>query len=255
MDIKGIILDLDGTVYRGSEEIEGAADFINSLPELGIKYIFVTNRSNRYSSVVCEHLAEYGIHCAEENVLNTAEATTQFLGSGCSAYVIGEEPLIKTLEAGGITMDSEAPEYVVVSFDRFFTYEKVKTATWLISRGAKFVATNPDPRLHIEGGIVPGTGAVVAAVEMASGVKPVYVGKPEKLIFEMALERMGVSAEQSLSLGDNLETDILAGIKAGMKTALILTGASTADDIERLNIKPTIVVESFKELREKLGEN
>ncbi|MDA3799304.1 MAG: TIGR01457 family HAD-type hydrolase [Kiritimatiellae bacterium] len=248
MDIKGIILDLDGTVYRGAEEIEGAADFVNSLPDLGIKYIFVTNRSNRYSSVVCEHLAEYGIHCTEENVLNTAEATTQFLGSGCSAYVIGEEPLIKTLEAGGITMNDENPDYVIVSFDRFFTYEKIKTATWLISRGAKFIATNPDPRLHIEGGIVPGTGAVVAAVEMASGQKPVYVGKPEKLIFEMALECMGVSAEESLSLGDNLQTDILAGINAGMKTALILTGASTRADIERLGIKPTIVVESFAEL-------
>jgi HAD superfamily hydrolase (TIGR01450 family) len=118
----------------------------------------------------------------------------------------------------------------------------------LISRGAKFIATNPDPRLHIEGGIVPGTGAVVAAVEMASGQKPVYVGKPEKLIFEMALECMGVSAEESLSLGDNLQTDILAGINAGMKTALILTGASTRADIERLGIKPTIVVESFAEL-------
>jgi 4-nitrophenyl phosphatase len=250
MDIKGIILDLDGTVYRGSEEIEGAAAFINSLSTLGIKYIFVTNRSNRYSSVVCEHLAEFGIHCTEENVLNTAQATAQFLGSGCSAYVVGEEPLVKTLEAGGITMNSENPDYVVVSFDRFFTYEKVKTATWLISRGAEFIATNPDPRLHIEGGIVPGTGAIVAAVEMASGVKPVYVGKPEKLIFEMALKRMGVSAEQSLSLGDNLETDILAGIRAGMKTALILTGASSRDDIERLNIKPTIVIDTFKELSE-----
>lgn len=248
MDIKGIILDLDGTVYRGSQEIEGAADFVNSLPARGIKYIFVTNRSNRYASTVCEHLAGYGIHSTEENVLNTSEATAKFLGSGCSAYVIGEEPLIKTLEAGGIAMNDSDPDYVVVSFDRYFTYEKVKTATWLISRGAKFVATNPDPRLHIEGGIVPGTGAVVASVEMASGVKPIYVGKPEKLIFEMALARMEIKPEEALSLGDNLETDILAGIRAGMKTALILTGASSREDIERLNIVPDVVVGSFEEL-------
>lgn len=245
--IKGVILDLDGTVYLGKEEVPGAARFIAFLRESDIRYLFVTNRANRTPAIVAEHLCTYGILCTENDVLTSAQATVQYLKHG-SVYYIGEDGLKVELDKAGMTINEETPDYVVVSFDRLFNYDKLKKACRLIHAGAKFIATNPDKALKTANGLVPGTGAIVAAVTAGSGVEPVMIGKPERLIMDISLQRLGLAKENVINVGDNLATDVPAGIRAGIRTAFILTGVSTREDLAQSDLKPTWVVESYEQL-------
>jgi HAD superfamily hydrolase (TIGR01457 family) len=245
--IQGIIFDLDGTIYRGSQAVPGAADFVSRVAEQGIKVLFVTNRSNRTPESVCTQLRGYGISCTIENILTSAQATARHLRSG-SVFFIGEEGLEQALIAAGLTMDPQSPDYVVVGFDRAINYTKIEKASRLIRAGARFIATNPDKAVNADGGISPGNGAIVAAIATASGVSPVVVGKPQRAIIDIALERMGLAPEHVILVGDNLETDIRAGINAGIRTVLILTGVSTRMDVMDSPVKADRVVEDYDEL-------
>ena len=253
MAIKGILFDLDGTVYLGEKEVPGAAKFVNDLKQNGIRALYVTNRSNRSADVVCDHLRGYGIECEENDVINTADAAASYLKPS-SYYAIGEENLFDTLNRSGFTYDDKAPDYVIVSFDREFNYDKLKTAVGLIYKGAKFISTNPDHALKMYDDILPGTGAIVAAVEVGSGVKPITVGKPERIIFDIAIERIDVNRSEVIAVGDNLLTDILAGSAAGIRTALILTGMSQRKDVADSPVEPTWIVEGYEELWDKVKE-
>lgn len=245
--LRAVILDLDGTVYLGTEQVPGAAEFVSLLAELDIACLFVTNRSNRKPEDVAAHLREYGIPCDVEDVLTSSQAAVQYLQRG-SAYVIGEEGLTSELEKAGFTITDHAPDYVVVSLDRRFNYDKLKTACNLIARGATFIATNPDKTLKGEHGVTPGTGSIVAAVEAGSGVKPLVIGKPERLIMNMSLTRLGLSANEVIAVGDNIQTDIPAGAKAGMKTVLMLTGVTRRDEADSGPCRADWVLEGFAEL-------
>jgi 4-nitrophenyl phosphatase len=245
--LKAVILDLDGTVYLGSDEVPGASRFIAFLAQKGIRSLFVTNRANRSPEAVCQHLREYGIPCEPSDVLTSAQATAQFLKSG-SFYAIGEDALREALEAQGLVHDDQRPDYVVVGFDRGFSYGKLKQACTLIGQGARFIATNPDRGLKLEDGISPGTGAIVAAVSAGSGVEPIVIGKPERRILDMALERMGVSREEAIAVGDNVRTDVPAGVRAGIRTAFILTGISTEADLADVEERPEWIVRDYAEL-------
>jgi 4-nitrophenyl phosphatase len=245
--IKGVILDLDGTVYLGKQEVPGAARFILFLKESGIRYLFVTNRANRTPTIVAEHLCTYGIPCTENDVLTSAQATVQYLKRG-SVYYIGEEGLKVELDKAGMTVNEEAPDYVIVSFDRTFNYDKLRKACRLIHAGAQFIATNPDKALKTATGLTPGTGSIVAAVAAGSGKEPVMIGKPERLIMDMALERLGLQREEVINVGDNLATDIPAGIVAGIRTAFILTGVSSREDLAHTDLEPAWIVASYEEL-------
>ncbi len=245
--IQGIILDLDGTIYRGSQAVPGAADFVNRVAEHGIKVLFVTNRSNRTPESICTQLRGYGISCNIENILTSAQATARHLRSG-SVFFIGEEGLERALLESGLTMDPESPDYVVVGFDRAINYTKIEKASRLIRAGARFIATNPDKAVNADGGISPGNGAIVAAIATASGVSPIVVGKPERAIIDIALERMGLAPEHVVLVGDNMETDIKAGINAGIRTVLILTGVSTRMDAMNSPVEPHRVVADYAEL-------
>ncbi len=247
MAIRGVILDLDGTVYRGAEAVPGAAEFICGLRARGIVIRYVTNRANRPVGEVADQLQGMGLACSTADVVTSAEATAAYLKPG-RVYVIGEAGLLEALERHGFTLDDRNPDYVIVSFDRGFTYQKLATAVRLIGRGVPFVATNPDRALRVEDGISPGTGSLVAAVEAATNVKPLVIGKPERLIFDMTLKDMGLAGEEVIAVGDNLDTDIPAGAAAGMRTALILTGISTRADLATAAVVPTWVVDSFAEL-------
>jgi 4-nitrophenyl phosphatase len=247
MAIKGILFDLDGTVYLGAHEVPGASTFINSLTPRGIRSLFVTNRANRSPGEICEHLRSYGIDCVADDILTTAHATALHLKAG-RYYHIGETALQDALDAQGLVYDEEHPDYVIVSFDRQFTYDKLKRAVALIGEGATFISTNPDRALKIEGGLLPGTGAIVAAVEAGSGQAPKTIGKPERLIFDIAVERMGLSRDEVIAVGDNLLTDIPAGAAAGIRTVLLLSGVSTREDIADSPCEPTWVAETFEEL-------
>lgn len=247
--LRGVILDLDGTVYLGDQQVPGAADFVSLLTELGLRCLFVTNRSNRKPEDVAAHLREYGIPCESGDVLTSSQAAVQYLEQG-SAYVIGEEGLTSELEKGGFRITDQSPDYVIVSLDRQFSYDKLKTACTLISRGAKFIATNPDKTLKVESGVNPGTGSIVAAVEAGSGVAPLVIGKPEKLIMEMSLARLGLSAGDVIAVGDNVQTDIPAGARAGIKTVLLLTGITQRHEADSGPYKADWVLDGFTELTE-----
>jgi len=245
--IKGVILDLDGTVYLGKQEVPGASRFIAFLRQSGIRYLFVTNRANRTPTVVAEHLCACGIPCTENDVLTSAQATVQYLKHG-SVYCIGEEGMKVELDKAGMTVNEDAPDYVIVSFDRSFNYEKLKKACRLIHAGATFIATNPDKALKTASGLVPGTGSIVAAVAAGSGREPVMIGKPERLIIDMSLERLGLPRETVINVGDNLATDVPAGINAGVRTAFLLTGVSCREDLAKTSLKPNWVVAGYEEL-------
>lgn len=247
MAISGILLDLDGTVYWGQKEVAGASDFVRQQQESGVRCMFVTNRSNRTPERICEQLRDYGIPCETGDILTSGQATAQYIGSG-KVYCVGEQGLVSVLEEAGLTVTSEGADFVVVSFDRFFTYDKMTTACRLIDGGARYIATNPDKCLRTEGGLVPGTGAIVASVSAGCGVDPIVIGKPERFIFDMAVERLGMDRDQVIAVGDNLDTDIPAGHKAGIRTVLMFTGISLRDDLADAAVAPTWVAEGFAEL-------
>ncbi len=245
--LKAILFDLDGTVYAGEREIPGASDYIKYLGSRGIRCVYITNRSNRTAETVCRQLQGFGIPCSPDDVISTAHVAANYVGHK-SAFVIGEESLVSALEEKGATITENSPEYVVVSLDRKFNYEKLEKACALISRGSKFIATNTDPRLKMDDRFVPGTGAIIAAVRTGTGKEPIVLGKPERIIIDMALEECGCSAEEALVIGDFLPTDIASGINAGLKTVLMLTGASTEADIEKTGIVPTYIAKDFPTL-------
>ena len=246
--IRGVLFDLDGTVYLGEQEVPGAAGFVARARDAGMACLFVTNRASRTPETVCAQLQGHGIDCNKDDVLTSAQATASYLEPGSSVYGIGESGLHAAFKEAGLTTTEDGPDYVVVSFDRQFTYAKLKTACRLIGDGATFVATNPDKGMKTEEGLVPGTGALVAAVAAACGQAPIVIGKPEGWIIEMALDRLNLPAADVILVGDNLETDMPAGAKAGVRTVLILTGISSRADIADAAAAPTWVVANYEEL-------
>ncbi len=255
--IQALLLDLDGTVYRGSEAVPGAIHFIANLADRGVRHLFVTNRSSRAPEVVCDQLRGYGISCEPEQVLTSAEATADWIGSG-TVYCIGEDGLTTALTNRGLRLiqpqplDDQHVDYVAVGLDRDVTYSKLAAASQYILAGATFVGTNPDKALNTESGIVPGTGSILAALSAATGVEPVIIGKPETTLIEVALQRLGLTAKDVVMIGDNLETDIRGGVNAGLRTALVLTGISTEQDLEHSDVEPTWVASGYEELAAQL---
>ena len=248
--LKAILLDLDGTVYWGDSEVEGASDFVRQCHGKGIRCLFVTNRSNRPPEVVRDQLRGYGIPCETEDVLTSAQATARYIGRG-SVYMIGEIGLELALKEQGIrvvTDPEERPDAVVVSYDKQFTYAKLAIACRWIGDGVRFIATNPDGRLRMNGVVLPGTGAIVAAVKAGSGVEPEMIGKPERRLFDIALEILGCRPDEALAVGDFIDTDIGAANAAGIPSVLLLTGLSKREDITPDKPQPTYVMEGFAEL-------
>jgi len=242
--LKAVFLDLDGTVYRGAAEVPGAADFVRYCHQRGLRCLFITNRANRTPLVVRDQLRGYGIPCETEDVLTSAQATARYLGGG-TAWMIGEAGMEEALAEVGVRLTDQNPDAVVVSFDRQFSYDKMVTACKLIGKGARFVATNPDHRLTFDGEIFPGTGSIVAAVATGSGVAPEVVGKPERRIFDMALDMIGCRPEEVLSIGDNIDTDIGASVASGIKSVLLLTGISSRADVTADKPQPDYILEDF----------
>ncbi len=245
--LRAVLLDLDGTVYLGEHEVPGASEFVRLCAARQLGCLFVTNRSNRPPDVIRDQLRGFGVPCETEQILTSAQATARYLRQG-TAYMIGEEGLELALREQGIRLTDECPEAVVVSYDRGFNYDKLAAACRWIGEGARFIATNTDHRLRLHGRMLPGTGSIVAAVETGSGVAPEVVGKPERLIFDMAVESLGCRPEECLCVGDNLLTDIGAGLKAGIPSALILTGVSTRAEVLPDGPQPDYIVEDFAEL-------
>ena len=252
-NIRGLLFDLDGTVYRGGAAIPGAADFFR---QLQLPYLFVTNRANRTPREVAEQLRNMGIRCNDSNILTSAEAAAEYLPREASVFILGEVGLLNELERRNCRIagsDEPTPDAVVVSYDRSINYEKITQATRYIIGGARFVATNDDTIITVEDGVLPEAGPLVAAVANATSKKPELVGKPHRPIMDLALKRLGMSSGEVGIVGDNLSTDIMAGKNSSLFTILILTGVSTWKDVQNFHATPDLVVSDYAELSQALS--
>jgi len=244
--VHGVIIDMDGVLFRGTLPILGASEFLGFLEIQDIPFLLLTNNSTRTAEQYVSKLSGMGIRIDEDKILTTSMATAAYLSQvappGTGVYMVGEEGLREELEKKGFSLlDGPDVPYVVVGYDRSFTYEKMETATLAIRAGAKFIATNPDRTFPSERGIVPGAGAIVASIEAATDVGPTIVGKPQPGIFELALGLMQVEAESAAMVGDRLETDILGAQQLGLLTILLLSGVTSGQQMEGSSIVPDLV--------------
>jgi len=249
MAIKAYILDLDGVIYLGSDVIVGAVDSVNRLWDHA-RVLFLTNNSTRSRDNVAARLNASGIRCTKNDVITAGYAAAAHIKKHHgfqTVYPIGEAGLIEELKAQGHTICEDA-DFVVVGLDRDLHYDKLRIGLQNIVDGAEFIATNTDPVLLTEHGFVPGSGAIVHALETAAGVSPLVIGKPEPPIMDIVLDILKLQADECAIVGDRLETDILAGIRCGMSTVLVLSGVETRESLEHSEIEPDYVIESISEL-------
>lgn len=250
MSYKGYLIDLDGTMYRGGEVIPEAIDFVKELERRELPYLFVTNNSTKTPETAAEHLNALAIPATPEHVYTSAMATASYIREQkqeARVYVIGEVGLREACYQEGLVEAEDNVDFVVVGLDREITYQKIKQASLLIQQGATFIATNQDHALPTEEGFVPGNGSIVAAIATASGTKPMFVGKPETLIIKQALLLLGTAANETVMVGDNYRTDIMAGMNAGMDTMLVLSGVTTEADLPHLPVKPSITLQALSQ--------
>ncbi|MCZ0871006.1 TIGR01457 family HAD-type hydrolase [Peribacillus sp. AS_2] len=245
---KGYLIDLDGTMYRGTEQIAEAAGFINDLRKRDIPYLFVTNNSSRTPAQVADKLRSIGISTEDDQVFTTSMATANYIAEqkkGASVYVVGEEGIIEALKEKGMKLVEEHPDYLVMGIDRGINYEKLSKACLAVRNGAVFISTNGDIAIPTEQGLLPGNGSLTSVVSVSTQVQPIFIGKPESVIVEQALRVLGVSKEETIMVGDNYDTDILAGINAGIDTLLVHTGVTTKERLKQYKEQPTHVVDTL----------
>ncbi|WP_018932524.1 TIGR01457 family HAD-type hydrolase [Gracilibacillus lacisalsi] len=247
---KGFLIDLDGTVYKGTEKIIEAIDFVKELDRRGLPYLFLTNNSTKHPSDVSKKLVDMGVPSTTEHVFTTSMATASYIQerkAGAKVYPIGEEGLHMALEECGLEIVEEGAEFVVMGLDRTINYEKLAKGALNIRAGASFVATNGDVALPTERGFLPGAGSLISVLSVTTGIEPKFIGKPESIIVEQALEVLGTAKEDTLMVGDNYATDILAGINAGIDSLLVHTGVTTKEDLKSIEKQPTFTIDSLAE--------
>lgn len=252
-ELRALVIDADGVLWRGHHALPGVADFFDLLRTRQIPYIIATNNSARPEADVVERLARAGVVIEESRVLTSSQATALCLPRlaphARRVLVLGGEWLSLVLTRAGYQVVEQDADAVIVGIDWNLTYDKLKRATREIRRGAKFIGTNADKTFPSEEGIVPGAGAILAALEAASETTPIVIGKPERTLFDLAVERMGVAPEATASLGDRLETDIAGGHRAGLKSILVLTGVTTRAQLAQSALQPDWVFEDLVALR------
>ena len=262
-EIRGVICDMDGVLWRSTTPLPGVARFLALLGELGVDYRLVTNNSSSTPSQYRQKLAGMGVQTTEAHILNSAVATAHYIAErqpGASVYAIGDHGVTTALKDHGLTClaindrvtpsDPTLPhvDVVAVGWDRALTWHKLALATRMILEGASFVATNPDLTFPLEAALAPGNGAQIAALEAATDVKATVIGKPAPPLYQQAMAQMGTTSDTTLVIGDRLDTDILGGIRLGMPTALVLTGITQREALADSPIQPTIVMEDLPAL-------
>lgn len=252
--VRGWIIDADGVLYRDTEVIPGAPEFIAELKTGGTPFVILTNNSTKTPAQYVAKLAEMGIAVEEREVLTSSLATVAHLlaesGPGTPVYVIGEDGIVEALRQGGLDLvdDYRQARYVVVGMDRQVTFAKLKAAALAIRAGAVFIGTNGDRTLPTPEGLIPGNGALLAALEAATDQAPLVIGKPQPEILLWAASHLGVPTSDVACLGDRLETDILGGHRAGMRTVLVLSGVTSQALLDCYDPKPDLVFDSAAEL-------
>ena len=257
--IKALILDMDGVLWRDNTSISDLPAIFARIHERGLKVALATNNATRSVEEYLEKLAGFGVKLEPWQIISSALAAADVLAKrfpdGGPVFVVGENGIQRTLEERGFQPsvdpdDETTPEAVVSSFDRSVTYQKLRRATLHIRAGAPFYGTNPDKTFPTPQGLVPGAGSILAAIEAATSVEPMIIGKPQPAMMYMALEKLGTSPNETLVVGDRLETDIAAGQAAGCKTALVLSGVSTMEQAKKWQPAPDFIFDDLAALLE-----
>ncbi|OBZ17403.1 MULTISPECIES: TIGR01457 family HAD-type hydrolase [Bacillales] len=254
--MRGLLIDLDGTLYHGTHRIDGADTLITYLRETKLPFRFVTNNSSATPEDVAERLLKMGIPAAADEVCTSAQAAAEHISRlkpGASVFVVGEAGLRKAVQEAGLLLTEEQPDFVLQGIDRSFTYERLTKAVRYIHGGATFILTNPDLLLPSSDGLIPGAGSIGAMLRAAGGKEPILIGKPSSILMGYSLREIGLKADETWVVGDNMATDIAFGEAAGCGTILVLTGLTTAENLdyysEQAGCKPSIICNDLENLR------
>ncbi len=248
---RGFVCDMDGVIYHGSRLLEGARGFVDWLKAQNKRFLFLTNSSARSPRELHQRLRHMGIEVGEDNFITSAMATASFIASqrpGGRVYAIGDAGLYQALYEAGLSIDESNPDYVVVGETRSYNYEKIEVAIQLVLGGAKLIGTNPDVTGPSEKGVVPACRALIAPIEMATGWQAYFIGKPNPLIMRHALRLLGCQREETVIIGDRMDTDIVAGIESGIDTALVLSGITKESDLARYAYRPHYILKDISEI-------
>ena len=242
------LIDMDGVLVHEGHALPGAVDFLARLVERGRRFLVLTNNSIFTPRDLAARLARSGLQVPEDSIWTSALATADFLASqlpGGTAYAIGEAGLTTALHEVGYTLTDTRPDYVVVGETRTLSFTALTHAIRLVAAGARFIATNPDATSPSADGPLPATGSVAALITKATGAQPYFVGKPNPMMFRSAMNRIKAHSESTVMIGDRMDTDVVAGIEAGLETYLVLTGSTKAADVARFPFRPTRVLDSI----------
>jgi NagD protein len=255
-EIRSWLIDMDGVIVREEQPIDGSAEFLARLRARSTPFLVLTNNSIYTPRDLAARLQASGIEVGEDNIWTSALATARFLDDqrpGGSAFTIGEAGLTTALYQVGYTQTERDPDYVVLGETRTYSFERITQAIRLIEGGARFIATNPDPTGPSPSGSLPATGSVAALISRATGMAPYFVGKPNPLMIRTALNRLDAHSETTAMVGDRMDTDVVAGLEAGLHTVLVLSGVSDAAEAARHPYVPSQVVDSVADLTDGLG--
>jgi NagD protein len=255
--IESWLIDMDGVLVREEHPIPGADRFLERLRERGVPFLVLTNNSMYTPRDLAARLRRNGLEVPEEAIWTSALATANLLESqrpGGSAFVIGEAGLTTALHGVGYTLTDKDPDYVVLGETRTYSFLRITLAIRLVLGGARFIATNPDPTGPTPEGPLPATGSVAALISRATGIAPYFVGKPNPLMMRYALNAIRAHSETTAIIGDRMDTDVVAGLEAGMYTVLVLTGSTIRDDVDRYPYRPSRTVESIADLLTEVGD-
>lgn len=238
---KGFICDMDGVIYHGNRLLDGAKEFVEWLQENDKRFLFLTNSSERSPRELQEKLHRLGLDVTEDHFYTSALATAAFLSKQCpngSAYVIGEAGLVKALYDVGFTMNDTNPDYVVVGETRSYNFERIERAIHLVLKGARLIGTNPDLTGPTETGIAPACRALISPIELATRKTAYFVGKPNPYMMRHAQKLLGCTSEETVIIGDRMDTDIIAGLESQIETILVLSGVTSRDTLKYFPYKP-----------------
>ena len=254
-EIKSWLMDMDGVLVSEEHAIPGASDFLDGLRERSIPFLVLTNNSIYTRRDLAARLRAVGLNVPEESIWTSALATAGFLQDqrpDGTAFVIGETGLTTAMHQAGYTLTERNPDYVVLGETRTYSFERITHAIRLVESGARFIATNPDPTGPSAQGPLPATGSVAALISHATGVDPYFVGKPNPLMMRSALNAIDAHSESTAMVGDRMDTDIVAGLEAGLEAFLVLTGVTSREHAERFPYRASRVVESVADLAAEL---
>jgi NagD protein len=247
----GFIIDMDGVIYHGNKLLPGVNEFLSWLEGSGKKYLFLTNASQRTPRELHEKLKRLGINVSEEHFYTSALATAGFLANqkpNGSAFIIGDAGLIHAMYSAGYTTNNVNPDYVIVGDTSGYNFEKIEMAVNLVLKGARLIGTNPDISGPVENGITPSVKALIAPIEIAAGKKAYFIGKPNPLMMRIALRKLGIKREDTIVIGDRMDTDIRCGLESEIDTLLVLSGITTREDIDKFPYRPQYVLNGVVDL-------